>query len=327
MPYLQIALISLASILVVALSVYVVNYVFIRRVRLKAEAEKLMAESEKIRVEIKRIQEDLLRVRDEASNKIEKIIGEKEQRFINLPSIAFHYADKEWIKASYDDKFKEPTIASLVSEITGETGGEVKGSLPQIIESRIGSKDISKWISNIKLPETSLNSMFIRYQRETILSKQVTLGLEEVDIELSEINAFDDTINTLTKRFDLLLDEKLLEEQRIKLKVKAAERTLSKLEQITGAVLIEGRFKIDVVDEYYKCTYQHPVNDYLPKGLGIVSISVSFPKALVEARFSGNYAQSIGRLIPLKIYGTVWEPVDRKSGSFDLKVNAIAIYS
>jgi hypothetical protein len=33
----------------------------------------------------------------------------------------------------------------------------------------------------------SLNGMFLRYQRETIKKEQVTLGLELVDIELTEL--------------------------------------------------------------------------------------------------------------------------------------------
>jgi len=87
--------------------------------------------------------------------RIEDTIDEKKRRFLDTPSISFHFADKDQIRSFYDDYFKEPTLESLVSEITGEVSGQVKGSVPQVIESKIGSKDISKWISTIKLPDTS----------------------------------------------------------------------------------------------------------------------------------------------------------------------------
>src|SRR4051794_109862 len=157
-----------------------------------------------------------------SQKKLDDIIGEKRNRFTNIPNIAFHFADEQQIRNFYDDYFKEPTIASLVSEITGEIDAQIKGSVPQILESKIGVRDLSKWVSTIKLPDTSLNGMFLRYQRETIKSGQVTLGLEEVDIELTELQAFDETVDTLRKRFDLKLEEQLLTDQRKHLKQKAA---------------------------------------------------------------------------------------------------------
>jgi hypothetical protein len=273
--------------------------------------------------------EDVYRVRsysETSTNRIEKIISDKAQKFLNIPNISFQFANHEQIKSFYDEYFKEPTIESLVSEITGETSGDIKGSLPKIIEAEIGGKDINKWISNIKIPESSSNAMFLRYQRETIKKEQVTLGIEEVDIELTELEAFEDSIENIKERFDLDIDEAILNNQRTYLKEKAAEKTLHKLEQATGWVLIEGKFKVEREENFYRCTYVHPVNNYLSGQIGPVTISVLISMKSLEEHIKGNYAQSVGRSIPLKIYGQVWQPIDRETDVWDLQLTPLAIY-
>jgi hypothetical protein len=263
---------------------------------------------------------------ESAPGRLEAIVKEKRAKFVNIPSVAFHYADEDQIKAMYDDYFKEPTVESLVSEVIGTINGEVKASLPQIIESKIGSKDLRKWISTMKLPEPSVSAMFLQFQRETIKSGQVTLGIEEVEIELSEVVAFEEAVEALAKRFGLELGDDVVESQRTHLKEKAAERTLVKLEQATGWVLVEGRFRIEEQDDFYRCSYQHPVTEYLSENVGPVTISVLIPKAALEPHVAGNYAQSIGRQVPLRIYGQVWEPIDRKGQMWDLTLTPLAIY-
>jgi hypothetical protein len=259
-------------------------------------------------------------------NRIERIIEDKRQKFLNIPSISFHYADDDQIKNFYNEYFKEPTIENLVSEITGEVSGEIKSSLPQILESHVGSQDISKWISTIKLPDVSLNGMFLRFQRETIKNNQVALGIEEVDIELTELKAFEDAIKDFKNRFNFEIDETNLDTKRAQLKEKAAEKTLHKLEQATGWVLIEGKFKIENNEEFYRCTYHHPVNTYLSNQFGPVTISVLIPKNSLKEHIKGNYALSVNRTIPLKIYGQVWQPLDIESNVMDLQLTPLAIY-
>ena len=260
------------------------------------------------------------------STRLEAIVKEKRTKFLNVPSVAFHYADENQIKGMYDDYFKEPTVESLVSEVIGGIDAEVKASLPQILESKIGSKDLRKWISTMKLPEPSVSAMFLQFQRETIKSGQVTLGIEEVEIELSEVAAFGEAVEGLRKRFGLQVDDQVVEGQRTQLKEKAAERTLIKLEQATGWVLVEGRFRIEEQNEFYRCSYVHPVTEYLSENVGPVTISVLTPKDALEPQVAGNYAQSIGRRVPLRIYGQVWEPIDRKGEMWDLKLTPLAIY-
>ncbi len=260
------------------------------------------------------------------SSKLDEIVAKKRSRLLNVPSIAFQFADKQQIESFYNDYFREPTIESLISEVLGEAGGEVSAGLPQVLESRIGTKDLTKWVSEIRVSQLSVSGMFQRYQRETVKSGEVSLGIEEVDIELSEIQAFNEAVAGLEKRFNFELAEAVLEEQRTRLRQKAATRTLEKLESATGWVLVEGRFRIEDHDEFYKCAYLHPVNKYLPEQTGPVTISILLRKDSLEPRFAGNYAQSVGGLIPLRVYGQVWEPIDIHAKSWELRITPLAVY-
>jgi hypothetical protein len=169
--------------------------------------------------------------------------------------------------------------------------------------------------------------MFARYQREAIKRGEVVLGLEELDIELNELQQFEVAVNNLQKSFELTLDQGLVEAHMAKLKQKAAETMLGKLENATGWVLMEGLFKIDKVDgEMYRCTYSHPVNEYFPKNSSPFTISFTIPTGSIETRYTGNYAQSSGSLIPLRVYGKVWQPINRNTGTRDLAVTPYAIY-
>jgi hypothetical protein len=46
---------------------------------------------------------------DGVSEKLEQIVKDKKNRFLNMPGIAFHFADKELIENFYTEYFKEPT--------------------------------------------------------------------------------------------------------------------------------------------------------------------------------------------------------------------------
>ena len=263
---------------------------------------------------------------DPSGSKIEIIIDEKRKKFINIPSISFHYADHIQIKDFYNYYFKEPTIESLVSEISGEASSEIRANLPKVIEAGVGGKDISKWVSNIKIPDVPSNGMFLRYQRETIKNDQVILGLEEVDIELAELQAFEEAINQLHVKFGLIVDKNEMDKKSAELRAKAAQRTLIKLEQATGWVLIEGKFTIEIEGEFYKCIYSHPVNQYLSGQPGLITISVLIPSKSLEEHIKGNYAQSIGKSISLTVYGKVWQPIDTQTQVWDLQLTPLAVY-
>jgi hypothetical protein len=263
---------------------------------------------------------------NELSKEMMKIIENKKSKFLKIPNIIFHFADKDQITQIYNDYFKEPTIESFVSEITGEVGKEIKANIPQIMESQIGSKDSNKSVRKIKVPEITISYMFSRYQREIINKQEVALGIEEIDIELTDVEAFNSSIKEIENRFGLKFQDKELKNYRDQLKEKAAERTLTKLEQVPDWVLIEGRFEITYENNYYKCTYLHPVSQYLTKQMKPITISVLIPKEKLEPHISGNYAQSIGKSIRLRVYGHLWQPIDRHTGNLDLQLTPIAVY-
>lgn len=254
-------------------------------------------------------------------------VDKKKEAFINIPNISFHFANKDEIKSFYNDYFKEPTVEQVVAEIANELSGEVKGALPKILEAKIGGKDIGKWISTIKLPDISNAEMFRRYQRETIKNDQVTLGIELVDVDLSDLTEFDEAVTELNTKFGFEIEKAKIEGQRAALKKKAAEKTLVRLENVTGTVLIEGKFKITTTpDNFYRCIYDHPVNEYISGEGKNVAISIILRTDSIEPSISGNYSQSIGKTIPLRVYGKVWQPIDRKADIWDLQITPIAVY-
>ncbi|MBI2305003.1 MAG: hypothetical protein HYU86_09715 [Chloroflexi bacterium] len=261
------------------------------------------------------------------STRLEEALDQKKESFLNIPNISFHYANKDEIKSYYNDYFKEPTVDQILGELVSETGGQIKGRLPQLLEARMGAKNLSKWISTVKLPDVSVAEMFRRYQRETIKNNQVTLGLELVDIDLSDLATFDKLVSEFESKFDMKLDDSQVEQKRVVLRERATEQTMIRLENVTSWVLAEGKFKIsEVGGDFYKCTYEHPVNEYLAKEVKRVTIAMFLRKDSLEPNIAGNYAQSIERSIPLKAYGKVWQPLDRKGDVWELQITPLAVY-
>lgn len=250
----------------------------------------------------------------------------KKEQFLNIANISFHFADKDRIKTFYDDYFKEPTIKSLISESITEIDSGIKASIPSILESKIGGKDLSKWISKIKLPDITENGMFKRYQKETIQKDQVQLGLEEDDIELSVLSDFEKKIEDFSKEFEFEFEQDKVDKQKTRLKEKAAERTLQSLEKANGWVLIEGNFLIQKEsEEFYKVSMTHPISNYLASGKE-VKMSCLIPISKVEPSVAGNYSNSINKSIPIKIYGQVWQPINRAENIWELMITPLAVY-
>jgi hypothetical protein len=298
--------------------IIIVIVVISKYVQMQAESERNFQEQVR-----KTLQSTLDKSLDKS--KTEQLIDEKKRHFLN-PGISFHYADHTQINIFFDITFKEAIIESLISERTGEISGEIKGSIAKVIEGSIIGKDTNKLVSNIKLPDMSSNEMFYRYQKETIDKSQVVLGIEEVEVEEAELNEFEENIEKLKKQFNFTVDIVILEEQRKKLKAKAAEKTLVKLENINTWVLIEGKFKIERAGGSFRCIYRHPVNDYLIDQAEPITISVLISRDFLEEHSKGNFEQLAGgQPIPLRIYGRVLQPVDRHSNP-DLKLTALAIY-
>ena len=254
-------------------------------------------------------------------------IDQKKEHFLNIPTISFHYSNDDEIENFYNDYFKEPTIEQIISEKTSEVGGKVKGGVSKVLEAAIEEKDFDKWISTIKLPNISIAEKFRRYQRETIKNNQVTIGLDLVDIDSSDLNDFNKLVSELDNKFDFHVNDSQIEKQQKLLKEKAVEKTLVQLENATGWVLIEGKFRIsNMPNNFYKCVYNHPVNEYLAKDEKDITISIILQKDSLKPHIAGNYAQSIGKSIPLKLYGKVWQPINREGDIWDLQITPLAVY-
>ena len=264
---------------------------------------------------------------EEKKSKLEKAVDKKKESFLNIPTISFHFANEDEINSYYNDYFKEPTIEQIVSEKASEVSGKVTGGFSKVLEAAAGGKDINKWISTIKLPDISVAEKFRRYQRETIKNNQVTLGLELVDIDLSEIDEFNKFVSDFESKFGMKLDDSQVEKQRALLTEKAVERTMIRLESASDWILVEGKFKItNLSDDLYKLIYEHPVNDYFAEEGKKVTMSMILRKDSLKANVAGNYAQSIGKLIPLKVNGKVWKPMNRKEDFWELQITPLAIY-
>lgn len=156
----------------------------------------------KVKIEdLEKISKRLLKeyniVRKESSQ-----IEQKRIRLKKLPAISLHYCDEERVKNFYNDYFREPTTENLVKEVVTEASGEAGARIPEIFETKLGTKNLNKWIKTIKLPETSISGMFRRYQRETIENHQVSLDLDIVDIELSKVDNFKKVIDSLMNKYN-----------------------------------------------------------------------------------------------------------------------------
>ena len=258
---------------------------------------------------------------------IDLLLESKIERLINLPSISLHYADSSRIRDLYNDYFREPTTESFVKEMISETSGKAGAEVPKFLEGEIGSKDISKWVQSVKLPETSIDGMFRKYQRETIKNNQVDLTLDLIDIELSELNEFNDIVEKMEADYGLVFESEVLKEKRLAIKDKSAKKAIKRLEGANGTVLVEGKFELQNHDDkYYKCQFKHPVNGYLMNSTPPILISFIIHKKRINDFIAGDYAQSIGKSIPLKVYGEVWLPIDLKNGITELQITPLAVY-
>ena len=69
----------------------------------------------------------------------------------------------------------------------------------------------------------------------------------------------------------------------------------------------------------------HPVSNYLASGKE-VKISCLVPISKVEPSVAGNYSNSINKSIPIKIYGQVWQPINRSENIWELMITPLAVY-
>lgn len=274
-----------------------------------------------------RIKDLLASIKDNKNPGIEEAVDKKKLKFLNIPTITLHYANEEDINNIYNDYFNEPTIEKIISESAKELGGGVKGEASKVFGASIEGKDIRKLIQTMKIPDISIAEKFRRYQRETIENNQVYIGLDLVDIDLTELNAFNRLVAELESKINMKLEDLKIENHRAILKEKAVDRTIIRLEDATGWILLDGKFKISpYLDDFYKCIYEHPVNEYINEKDNKITISMILNKQFLKSSVSSNYAQSGEMLIPLKVYGNVWQPLNREEDVWDLQITPLAIY-
>jgi len=213
------------------------------------------------------------------------VADQKRERFLNIPSVSFHYADRERIEGFYYDYFSQPIMKKLSSETTDELKGTMKASLPTVMNAGIDAKNAGKTTRDFGVPGKSLSRMFLDYQSETIKRNQVLLALEEVDVELTEIDDLEKGVANFNQRFGFTIDEIQVKRKKADLRLKAAGKILDTLEGVGGLVLIEGKFRIEPDGEYYKYVYKHPVVNYLPNQHAPVTISTRIRSASIEEPF------------------------------------------
>jgi hypothetical protein len=250
----------------------------------------------------------------------------KREQYLKIPNVAFHYADKVQIQNFYQEYFREPIIEKRVEEVTAENAQNGKGNLDNMLSAEASKMEGRKRVSTLKYPETTINGMFLRYQKEMIRQQQVTVGLEELDIELENIKAFNLIFERLESEFGFVdTDPDKIKQHEDYLKAKAAEKTLQTLQNASDWVILKGNFLLQWDNDFYRLTLEHPVNQFLQQKEKI-RISTLIPQDGVEASFWANYKNSLGSRIPVTIYGKVWKPIDLGQGQMDLEITALAVY-
>lgn len=251
-------------------------------------------------------------------------VTEKSQKVLAICSISFHYADKEQIPSLYYNLFKEPLAENIAIERAGELSTNAKGSI-NVVEGQVNNKDSTKVTTNFKNPSMPLSLMFLKYQNEMVTRNEVILDLDDVGDRSSELEAFNVLVERLRRDFEFYIPNDQYESKKIQLNVKASEATLLKLEQASGFVFMDGKFKVYLEGDLYKCVYSHPINEFLDTG-DAVSITVVVSKSLLEQSQAVTFEQAVGRSMPLKVYGRIASPIDRSNGHKNLQITPIAIY-
>lgn len=256
---------------------------------------------------------------------IDSKLEERKKVFQNTSIFSFYFIDRATIENAYNDIFYELVVDRVTSEAADVESGDIKANL-RALGAAFGGKKSRTLTKDYKIGPLTLQHMFRRLQTETLGKGQVLLGLEGVDIDLTETHAFEEEISKLQKRFGLMVSSVLVEETKKKLTARAAENALQRLENASGWVLIDGKFEIEDAGEYYKCVYIHPVNRYLKDLASPVTITVTIKKSQ-QTNIADTFTQFIGEdTIPLKVYGKITMPIDRRRETWDLRINPLAIY-
>lgn len=256
-----------------------------------------------------------------------KDIDEQSRYFLQIPITTLYYGDYEEIENIYTTYFGEDTVIAITSETSEETGGEINALFSKFFGMKHAGKDSTKIVKSYKPKEETILNKFLRYQRATILRRQVNLGLEFVRVDFSDLNEFQDNLNKFTNTYQINLEGSAneLDRKYSELYDKGVEETFLLLERAKDLILMEEKFSILENDTHYICNYLHPVSEYVAhKGIQVI-IKFSIPKANLHSP-NFDFAQVVGKVIPIRVFGKVVLPLDRKSNNWEMLIKPIAVH-
>lgn len=262
----------------------------------------------------------------------EELLERKKKEFLSLAGVSFIYVDREAIKDAYNISFKEPTVESLVQKLVEEQEGELGSGegTGLILKGRLGGKSLTEYVKKIKLPETTIPEMFVRYQRHIIENVNAKYGFDEIAIKLERVSKFESDLVKLCEHFSVSVPNDFIKAKKEEIKRTLVESALADLEEIDQFVILAGKYKVSPDGEkVYKFTYDHPINAYLTH---MPDTHVQISCFLEKNRIEDSYKPHIMRIaqknqvIPAKIFGKVLQPIDRKSKNWELQVVPFAIY-
>lgn len=261
------------------------------------------------------------------------LLEQKKQKFLATAAVSFIYVDNEEITDFYNMTFKEPTVTEMVEKLVETRSGEiVSGKAAEtFLKSELAAENLQQYIKTIKLPETTLPEMFLRYQRHILENNVVRYGFDEIEIRLEEISKFEDEVSDLEDKYDVSFSEEVKEGKKQEIKRKLVDEFLAELEKVDQFVLVEGKYSITYENnKQFRLTYEHPINEHLtympqePKVLIVCFLN----KDDLESRYRTQLERmaSKGAAIPVNIFGKVFMPIDRGTNNWELIIIPFAIY-
>lgn len=162
-----------------------------------------------------------------------------------------------------------------------------------------------------KIEEHLFNDNELKFGLEDIPKKKIEYGIEQFKEKCREL-----------ERFDFIIDDEEQNNHIKKYMKKNAERQIDRISRVTGFVAIQINAKlIDINEEIYELTYEHPVNKYLygeSKGL---TLKLLCPKSNITPNGLTTFKKE--RFFNITAIGkiTSWNESDKT-----LEITPIVIY-
>ncbi|WP_340818713.1 hypothetical protein [Methanolobus sp. WCC4] len=268
-------------------------------------------------------------IKEQLSDEKTDELKQKKNKYLNISTISFHYANEKRIEEVYNDYFSEDRIEKIERESSNEVCGEAGVEIPQVANTKALSSKGIKEKTIIAPHEISVAEKFRKYQTSIIKNNQVSLELDMLEIDKSELDEFNKAVSNLTSRFSFEMDESKLKSKRNELTQDATSNTITRLENASGWVLIEGKFKIidKPDDNSYEYEYSHPVNEFKTEDDEKVYVTITLKKDSLMSNLKESYKQLVDKQINLKVYGEILLPLDMENENNKIIITPLAIYS